>query len=168
MENLMYITTPTPQGDFHIIIDADNLARASGFGTIAALTKRLPEELRHTVLTKFESHPYAQLVQAYFDGDGTALDAIPRAQTGTEFQTRVWRAINSIPYGETMSYAQLADVSGNPKAIRAAGTICGLNKLILLVPCHRVVKSDGGIGSYLYGPEIKTALLSREKHFTHQ
>jgi methylated-DNA-[protein]-cysteine S-methyltransferase len=102
-------------------------------------------------------------VRAYYKGDAAALDAIPRSQDGSDFQKRVWQAIGAIPYGSTLSYKQLAASSGNPAAIRAAGTICGLNRLILLVPCHRILKSDGSIGSYLYGPAIKTSLLRHEK-----
>lgn len=162
MSALRYSTTKTPDGDFHIIIDADDRARASGFGDIASLRKRLPEELRSVGLEQVQSHPYEQLVVAYYDGEMTALDKIPRMQTGSEFQQKVWNAMSEIPYGKTISYKQLAEKSGNPAAIRAAGTICGLNRLILLVPCHRVLKSDGTIGNYLYGSAIKESLLQRE------
>ncbi len=134
----------------------------SGFGSLSELAKRLPEELQGITITSAKNHPYEARVRAYFAGDKTALDAISRDQTGTEFQQRVWRAINSIPYGQTISYKQLAERSGNVAAVRAAGTICGLNRLILLIPCHRVLKSDGGIGNYLYGTEIKKSLLRRE------
>ena len=74
----------------------------------------------------------------------------------------IWDVISAVPYGKTISYKTLAKASGNPAAIRAAGTVCGLNRLILLIPCHRVLKSDGSIGSYLYGPKIKESLLRHE------
>lgn len=162
MSNLRSITTQTLDGDFTIIIDDQDIARASGFGSIEALIKRLPEELRAVSIEASENHPYAALVQEYYQGKSQSLDSIPRNQDGSAFQNSVWSAISNITYGSTISYKQLAVESGNPGAIRAAGTICGLNKLILLIPCHRVLKSDGSIGSYLYGPTIKESLLRRE------
>lgn len=159
---LRAVTINTPEGEFHMIIDEREMARASGFGDIKKLARRLPEELRSVAIVPVADHPYATQVRAYFTGDASALDAIPRDQTGTEFQRRVWRAISEIPYGQAISYKQLAERSGNVAAVRAAGTICGLNRLILLIPCHRVLKSDGGIGSYLYGSPMKTSLLQRE------
>lgn len=159
---LQYTTNDTPDGAFHIIFDEDGIARASGFGDIRDLKKRLSEELRSVTLEPVHNHPYQKFVQTYYDGDKIALDAIPREQTGSDFQKQVWQAISAVPYGQTISYKGLAEASGNSAAIRAAGTICGLNRLILLVPCHRVLKSDGGIGNYLYGSEIKESLLRRE------
>ena len=163
ISTLRAITTDTPEGEFHVIIDETDVARASGFGDLDELAKRLPEGLRGLAIMPEKDHPYEAHVRAYFAGDKTALDDIPRDQMGTDFQQRVWRAISDIPYGQTISYKQLADASGNPAAIRAAGTICGLNRLILLIPCHRVLKSDGSSGNYLYGVPIKESLLWRER-----
>ena len=162
MDTLRYINCETPNGAFHIIVDSDDIARASGFGSLIDLQRRLPLEFHDASLESATSHPYESLVTAYYDGDQSALGKIPRHQEGSDFQEKVWQAIGAIPYGKTMSYKELAEASGNSAAIRAAGTICGLNKLILLVPCHRILKSDGSVGSYLYGPEIKTSLLRRE------
>lgn len=159
------LTTQTPVGDFHIITlegDGEDVVRASGFGDVADLTKRLPQELQGLELQEAAEHLYQRYVTAYFAGDTAALDKIPRHQDGTEFQEKVWRAMSETKSGETLSYKQLAEKSDNPAAIRAAGTICGLNKLILLVPCHRIVKSDGGLGNYLYGADIKRFLLRHE------
>ena len=163
------ITMETPDGDFHIIIDNNAVARASGFGSLADLCMRLPLELSELPLQhRTAPHPYQEAVNAYYEGDTAALGTIPRVQSGTAFRERVWEAISSVPYGETISYKQLALHSGNPAAIRAAGTICGLNLLILLVPCHRILKSNGAIGSYLYGTAIKASLLQRERSKTAQ
>lgn len=166
MYTLRSITTSTPDGDFHIIIDEDDIAKAAGFGALANLARRLPDELQGVTLEPTHNHPYSTAVSAYYDGDKTAMDTIPRDQNGTDFQKKVWRAISQIPYGETISYKELANTAGNPAAIRAAGTICGLNRLILLIPCHRVLKSNGGIGSYLYGTAIKESLLQHERSNT--
>lgn len=163
MNTLHYITCDTPEGIFHIIIDGREVARASGFGAIQNLRERLPDSLRGAPLEPVYNHPYEKNVAAYFNGDKTALDMIPRDQDGTELQKKVWRAISDIPYGKTISYKQLAEASGSPAAVRAAGTICGLNRLILIIPCHRILKSDGGLGGYVYGTKIKQSLLEHER-----
>jgi methylated-DNA-[protein]-cysteine S-methyltransferase len=162
MDKLTMLSTQTPDGPFHLIIDQDAITRVSGFGDKDELLLRLPESLQIAPITSATTHPYIELIDAYYHGDKTALDKIPRQQEGSDFQRAVWQTISTIPYGETVSYKELATISGKPAAVRAAGTICGRNRLILLVPCHRVLKSDGSIGSYLYGPQIKDALLRRE------
>jgi AraC family transcriptional regulator of adaptative response/methylated-DNA-[protein]-cysteine methyltransferase len=75
----------------------------------------------------------------------------------------VWQALRRIPAGETRSYAQIAAAAGNPKAVRAAGSANGANHVAVLIPCHRVVRSDGALGGYAYGQDIKRELLRREK-----
>jgi O-6-methylguanine DNA methyltransferase len=136
----------------------------SGFGTFSELKRRLPSAyaLCHVHAVK-DVHPYGAYVEAYFKGDRKALTKIPYTQTGADFSMRVWHALTEIPYGETISYKALAEKAGNVKAVRAAGTACGTNHLILLVPCHRVVKSGGGLGEYLYGEKRKRFLLEHEQ-----
>lgn len=87
---------------------------------------------------------------------------LPVDVQGTAFQEAVWNALRAIPAGETRSYAQIAAAAGNPKAVRAVGTACGSNHVAVLIPCHRVQRSDGGVGGYAYGPDRKRALLKRE------
>ena len=82
---------------------------------------------------------------------------------GTAFQERVWQELRKIPAGETRSYAQIAAAAGKPKAVRAAGSANGANNVAALIPCHRVVRSDGSVGGYAYGSEIKSELLRRER-----
>ena len=81
---------------------------------------------------------------------------------GTRFQQRVWRALRRIAWGRTWSYGQVARAVGNPRAVRAAGGACGANPIPVLVPCHRVVAADGGLGGYSGGLNWKRALLGRE------
>ena len=81
---------------------------------------------------------------------------------GTDFQKDVWTALTRIPYGKTVSYAELAEISGHPGAYRAAGNANGRNPIPIIIPCHRVVRSDGGIGGYSLGIELKTRLLRLE------
>jgi len=87
---------------------------------------------------------------------------IPLDVQGTAFQEAVWRELRRIPPGETRSYAQIAAAVGKPNAVRAAGSANGANNVAVLIPCHRVVRSDGSLGGYAYGLEIKRELLARE------
>lgn len=87
---------------------------------------------------------------------------IPLDVKGTAFQEAVWRELRRIPAGETRSYAELAAAAGNPGAVRAAGSANGANNVAVLIPCHRVIRSDGSLGGYAYGLEVKRALLQRE------
>lgn len=88
---------------------------------------------------------------------------IPLDVQGTAFQEAVWQELQRIPPGETRSYAQIAAAVGSPGAVRAAGSANGANNVAVLIPCHRVVRSDGSLGGYAYGLEIKRKLLAREK-----
>jgi len=87
---------------------------------------------------------------------------LPVDVQGTAFQEAVWNALRAIPAGETRSYAQLAAAAGSPGAVRAAGTACGANHVPIVIPCHRVQRSDGSIGGYAYGVDRKLALRKRE------
>lgn len=91
------------------------------------------------------------------------MDHIPLDVQGTAFQEAVWRELQRIPRGETRSYAQIAAAVGRPGAVRAAGSANGANNVAVLIPCHRVVRSDGTLGGYAYGLTIKQALLDRER-----
>jgi AraC family transcriptional regulator of adaptative response/methylated-DNA-[protein]-cysteine methyltransferase len=88
---------------------------------------------------------------------------LPLDVAGTAFQEAVWRELRRIPVGETRSYADIAAAVGKPKAVRAAGSANGANNVAVLIPCHRVVRTDGTLGGYAYGLERKAQLLNREK-----
>lgn len=88
--------------------------------------------------------------------------AIPLDVQGTAFQEAVWRELQRIPAGETRTYAQIAAAVGKPGAVRAAGSANGANNVAVLIPCHRVIRSDGTLGGYAYGETIKRELLRRE------
>jgi AraC family transcriptional regulator, regulatory protein of adaptative response / methylated-DNA-[protein]-cysteine methyltransferase len=87
---------------------------------------------------------------------------LPLAPLGTLFQRSVWQALTHIPAGQTISYGALAELLGNPRAVRAVAAACGANPLAVLVPCHRVVGRDGSLTGYRWGLERKRALLERE------
>ncbi|MBP6634521.1 MAG: methylated-DNA--[protein]-cysteine S-methyltransferase [Paludibacter sp.] len=82
---------------------------------------------------------------------------------GTEFQQSVWNALQEIPVGATTTYAKIADAINRPKAVRAVGTAIGANPIAFLIPCHRVIRTDGGLGGYRWGLEIKKMMLEWEK-----
>ena len=102
-------------------------------------------------------------VVAVLETPGRGGDHIPLDVRGTAFQERVWQELRRIPPGETRSYAQIAAAAGNPRAVRACGSANGANNVAVLIPCHRVVRSDGSLGGYAYGLEIKRKLLERER-----
>ena len=87
---------------------------------------------------------------------------LPIDVQGTAFQEAVWRELSRIPPGETLSYAALAAKAGNPGAVRAAGSACGANHVAILIPCHRAKRTDGSLGGYAWGLDMKAKLLERE------
>jgi AraC family transcriptional regulator of adaptative response/methylated-DNA-[protein]-cysteine methyltransferase len=95
---------------------------------------------------------------------GTGGDArgIPLDLRGTTFQWKVWEALRAIPAGETRTYQAVARAAGSPRAIRAVGAACAANRVAVLVPCHRVIRADGSLAGYRWGPRRKAALLERE------
>jgi AraC family transcriptional regulator of adaptative response/methylated-DNA-[protein]-cysteine methyltransferase len=95
-------------------------------------------------------------------GEGGANE-LPLDVVGTAFQVRVWEALRRIPSGETRTYSQVAAEIGAPRAVRAVGSACGANQLALAVPCHRVIRTDGSLGGYRWGLEVKEALLRAER-----
>lgn len=105
--------------------------------------------------------PVKQL-NAYFAGKLRTFD-VPLAPQGTVFQSQVWRALCDIPYGETTSYGELARGIGNPKAVRAVGLANGSNPISIIIPCHRVIGSNGSLVGYGGGLPIKQALLALER-----
>jgi methylated-DNA-[protein]-cysteine S-methyltransferase len=108
--------------------------------------------------------PFAEVrrqLAEYFDGERDEFD-VPLEMTGTHFQRRVWRALRQIPYGETTTYGELARRVGRPSASRAVGLANGRNPIAVIVPCHRVIGSDGSLTGYGGGLERKRLLLELE------
>src|SRR5262249_53526996 len=105
---------------------------------------------------------WADRIVRFITAPGEKLD-LPLDIRGTAFQARVWRALQEIPPGKTASYTEIATALGQPKAVRAVAQACAANKLALIVPCHRVIRSDGDLGGYRWGLERKQALLARER-----
>jgi AraC family transcriptional regulator of adaptative response/methylated-DNA-[protein]-cysteine methyltransferase len=105
---------------------------------------------------------WTEAVVATFDGPGETLD-LPLDVQATTFQWRVWKALRDIPRGETRSYGEIAAAIGAPRSTRAVARACATNPVALTVPCHRVVRKDGGLGGYRWGEGRKRRLLERER-----
>ena len=104
-------------------------------------------------------------LQEYFEGWRRQFD-VPLDLEGTPFQKRVWQVLRRIPYGETRTYAEVARLIGRPTAVRAVGRANGTNPVAIIVPCHRVLASSGGLGGYGAGLEVKRRLLMLEGAIT--
>lgn len=102
------------------------------------------------------------VLKRYFAGDVGAIDELELDAIGTEFQQSVWRALRAVPVGETTSYGEIAATIGAPGAVRAVGSANGANPIVVIVPCHRVVRSDGSLGGYGGGLDRKRWLLAHE------
>lgn len=104
----------------------------------------------------------ARQLEEYFSGTRTAFDLPLDRALSTGFRGQVHAFLPRIGYGRTASYGEVAAAVGSPRAVRAVGSACATNPLPVVVPCHRVLRSDGSLGGYLGGPQAKTALLSLE------
>ena len=104
-----------------------------------------------------------QLTEKLFFDSSSKSKSIPVLVFGTPFQIKQWQTLFELNFGETITYSELAKRSGFPKAIRAAGTAIGKNNVSFLIPCHRIVRSDGSVGNYRWGAEVKKKLIDREK-----
>ena len=146
---------------------------ASNGQSLVALDFGMPEE-RFAVLLRrrfgavaltqaADPQGFASAIQAYFDGEVTALDGLPTDGGGTEFQRLVWAALRTIPPGTTRSYGQIAAQIGRPSACRAVGAANGSNPISLAVPCHRVIGTNGSMTGYGGGLVRKEWLLAHEK-----
>ncbi len=137
-------------------------ADARGVTAIDRVTKR--HKVQHSGDAKARSHAETAVTQLreYFDGQRRHFD-VPLHMHGTEFQQRAWKTMRKIRYGATMSYAQQARAMGSPKAVRAVGSANGANPIPIIVPCHRVIASDGSLGGYALGLKMKQFLLEIER-----
>ncbi len=158
-------TIDTPAGEVRVAVAVD----AAGERIVAAAYSDHFDRVAARVRIRFAQATWvegeteaAAAVARYVAGDLAALDDVAVDVTGTPFQQRVWTALRSIPVGTTCSYGELAARVGSPGAVRAVGTANGANPVWLVVPCHRVVRSDGSLGGYGGGLDRKAWLLAHE------
>jgi AraC family transcriptional regulator of adaptative response/methylated-DNA-[protein]-cysteine methyltransferase len=126
---------------------------------VRALQDRFPRA--HLVGGDQEYEALVARVVGFVEAPWTALD-LPLDVRGTAFQHRVWRALQQIPVGATVSYAEIARRIGAPKSVRAVAGACAANNLAVAIPCHRVIRNDGSLSGYAWGVERKQLLLDRE------
>ncbi|WP_433972464.1 methylated-DNA--[protein]-cysteine S-methyltransferase [Tunturiibacter lichenicola] len=156
----------TPIGEMIVIADHDGNLRAVDWADYEPRMQRLLQ--RHYGANGFKFEPgkiSARLTEAinrYFAGDLAALDTLPVATSGTPFQRSVWRALRDIPFGTTITYAALAQKIGRPAAVRAVGLANGANPIGVIVPCHRVIGTNGSLTGYGGGIDRKRWLLKHE------
>jgi methylated-DNA-[protein]-cysteine S-methyltransferase len=152
----------TPIGTLNLIAREDVLL-AANLSTVSAAKASLDEDDCANGFKEVKSIPViSDLISDYFDGDLTALNAIKVRQPGAPFSQAAWKAMRRVKAGKTLSYAELADRAGSPAAVRAAGSACAKNAIVLVVPCHRIVKTGGALGNYAYGLNKKEWLLRFE------
>ena len=152
----------TPIGTLNLIAQEDVLL-AANLSTISAAKASLDDDDRINGFNEVRTIPViSDLINDYFDGNLSALNAIKVRQPGAPFSQAAWKAMRRIKAGKTMSYADLADRAGSPAAVRAAGSACAKNAIVLVVPCHRIVKTGGALGNYAYGLNKKEWLLRFE------
>ncbi|PZS33570.1 MAG: methylated-DNA--[protein]-cysteine S-methyltransferase [Pseudonocardiales bacterium] len=157
-------TIDTPVGPFTAIAENDVLVSAGFRATPAEQREQLDPRRRSMPMTVVDDlGPITTALRGYFAGDVTALDTIEVDQPGGAFRTAAWKAMRAVPPGETITYGELAALAGTPGAGQAAGTACSQNRIALVVPCHRIVRTGGGLGGYFYGLDMKRRLLAHER-----
>lgn len=157
MTTLCHTTIDTPIGPLLLVGDGEAL-HGVGFATGPRPPKTDPA-------WREDAAPLAPVISQlgeYFAGERTAFD-LPLAFTGTAFQVAVWEALREIPYGQTISYGELAQRVGRPTAVRAVGATNGRNPIPVIVPCHRVIGADGSLTGFGGGLATKRALLELER-----
>lgn len=157
--------TDSPIGPLRVASTAAGLAyvelpHESGPGLHGRIRRVLPHA---EVVEGFAPNRIAiAQIQEYLEGKRTEFE-LPLDLRGTAFQMAVWTALREIPYGVTRTYAEIARIIGRPRAVRAVGAANGANPVALVVPCHRVIASDGKLGGYAGGLELKARLLAMEQ-----
>jgi methylated-DNA-[protein]-cysteine S-methyltransferase len=155
-------TIDTPDGAFTIVADDRGRVLASGWtADPEAALARIHPSLRPATVAERETDAAAAAL-AYYGGDLAAIHDVAVAQQGTTMQAAGWGALRDIEPGHPLSYAEFATALGQPNAVRAAASICARNAPALFVPCHRVLRSDGTLGGFAWGLDVKRQLLDRE------
>ena len=159
---LLIASTSTPVGTLNLIADGELLLGAN-LSSFRALKDGLDPIYRGVEIKEVKKIPViSDLISDYFDGDLSAINGIKVSQPGGSFSQAAWKAMRRVRAGRVLSYADLAKNAGSPKAVRAAGSACAKNAIVLVVPCHRIVKTGGALGNYAYGIDKKEWLLRHE------
>jgi methylated-DNA-[protein]-cysteine S-methyltransferase len=141
---------------------SDPAVVAAGFCEADDLWQRLPDRLQTDLRPTESLGPLDGPIERYLAGELEAMNELPLSQDGTDLQQEVWQGLRDIPAGQTRTYTELAHTTSKPDAVRAVGTACGRNLIAPFVPCHRALRSDGSLGGYYYGLDVKRWLLDHE------
>ena len=156
-----YTTMSTPFGPLTVVVTEAGAVRAAGFTDD-------PGPLLHpgeSATFRPDLGSVSAAVRAYVDGEVAALDEVPVEQPpGGEFLDDVRAVLRRVQPGAPVTYTELAGLAGRPAAVRAAAAACARNQVALFVPCHRVLRTDGGLGGYRWGVDVKRWLLRHEAH----
>lgn len=162
MGQLLSTTLSSPIGKLYLLARDETVLALNLSGFHDLLTSLSTFELEEKISKSTRLEGITDKLENYFDGDLRAINSLKVKQPGGEFSQAAWRAMRKIKAGSVDSYADLARNAGSAAAVRAAGSACAKNKIILLVPCHRVVKTGGAIGNYGPGVDKKIWLLRHE------
>ncbi|ROS77601.1 methylated-DNA-[protein]-cysteine S-methyltransferase [Curtobacterium sp. PhB130] len=162
MTDAVISTLQTPDGAFTVLEDDQGRVLASGWtDSFDRILARVPA--RHRPSTVIEGPvSSADAVDAFYAGEIEHAMQVPVRQVGTELFEAGWLQLREIPAGSTLTYTELAAAMGRPDAVRAAASVCARNAPALFVPCHRVLRSDGSLGGFAWGLDVKRSLLERE------
>ena len=142
----------SPIGMLEIVCEGDAL-------TLLKKVEKIIEPHNETpLITKIKTQ-----LSEYFSGKRKIFDIKINAK-GTEFQKRIWKELQKIPYGKTRSYSEIAAAVGNKNAQRAVGSACNKNPVMIIIPCHRVISKNGQLGGFAYGNQLKQKILEIEKN----
>lgn len=160
---LRYSTLDTPVGPLTVVLSKAGAVRATGFTTDVAGLLKLVHPMLLEPVEPGDPGPVGEAVRAYLAGDLTAIDAVEVEQhTAGAFMAHAWRVMRDIKPGAPVTYTGFAELSGRPAAVRAAAAACARNPVALFTPCHRVLRTDGKLGGYRWGLNVKEWLLEHE------
>ncbi|MEL6494415.1 MAG: methylated-DNA--[protein]-cysteine S-methyltransferase [Cyanobacteria bacterium J06623_7] len=161
---IIYSVIECPLGYLLLATTDKGICTVSLGDTEIALSTALRNKFKHAVIIEKHNHHADWLAPMLnlLEGKQTEVN-LPLDIQGSAFQQRVWQALRTIPYGVTRTYQDIARELDRPQAKRAVGSACGANPLALIIPCHRVLKSDGGLSGYRWGIERKRQLLAIEQ-----
>jgi O-6-methylguanine DNA methyltransferase len=166
MEAVYYASVVSPIGTIWVASDKTGVCLVGFGGTVQEFLKELSAAgFRHAQADREFNRGVVTEIEAFFAGKVTRFSS-PLHLQGSPFDMRVWQALQEIPLGETRSYEDIAQAIGNPGACRAVGGANRRNPLPLLIPCHRVIRKDGGLGGFSSGTRIKEWLLHFEQQLT--
>lgn len=157
------LTMSTPDGPFTILA-RDGVVLASGWtADLGELSGQVHPDLRPAqVEAVTDLATISQAVEAFYAGNPMPAMAVPVLQKSGPFRSHAWDVLRTVRPGAPVTYTEYADLSGNPRAVRAAASACAFNAAALFVPCHRVIRTDGTLGGFRWGLAIKESLLARE------